>query len=236
MPIEAGKMETTREANWDNYWLKAQGKRQRGLYERLAEFYRCYLIAPLGASMLSRYFPNESGKQYLHAGCGSGGSDQRITLDCPVFHSLDLSFTALTMNKQQVRGTNRRFICGNLFFLPYKSGTIDGIFNFGVMEHFVERDIEKILAEFHRVLKSDGNVILFWPPNFGLSVVTLTSCLWLLNKFRKQSISLYPDEVSRIKSFKWVRGLMTRNNFKVIKTHFGAKDLFTFVVVVAQKA
>ncbi len=236
MPTETDKEVTAQQTGWDDYWLKAQGKRERGLYERIAEFYRNYLIAPLGASMLSRYFINESSKQYLHAGCGSGGSDQRIALDRPVFHSLDLSFAALTMNKQQVRGTNRRFICGNLFSLPYNSGTMDGIFNFGVMEHFIESDIDKILAEFHRVLKPNGKVILFWPPNFGLSVMMLTAFLWLLNKFRNHSLSLYPDEVSRVKSFKWVRELMIRNNFKVLNTHFGPKDLFTFVVVVAQKA
>ena len=222
--------------DWDEYWLKAREKHRRGLYEHIAAFYRRFIIAPMAGLIISRYFVNEPGHDYLHAGCGSGGSDQRINLDRPRFHSLDLSFTALTIHREQPSATHRTFVCGNLFTLPYQSESIDGIFNFGVMEHFVELDIESILSEFRRVLKREGKVILFWPPNFGLSVIVLSSWLWLVNLFRQQPLSLYPDEVSRVRSFRWVRALMAQNGFIVLKTHFGPQDLFTFVVVIAQKA
>lgn len=221
--------------DWDEYWLKAQGTRQPGLYEHVAAFYRRQIISRSAVRLLSRYFANEAGCRYLHAGCGSGGSDERLWLDAATVHALDFSYPALKMYEKQPRPVNRTFVCGDIFSLPYQDDTMDGIFNFGVMEHFVERDLTRSLTEFHRVLKPDGRVVLFWPPNFGLSVMVLTTGLWLINRFRKEPLKLYPDEVSRVKSFAWVRKLMTAHGFKVHKVHFGPADLFTFVIVVAQK-
>ncbi len=221
--------------DWDDYWLRAKGHHRRGLYEVIAQVYRVQIISRSAAVVLSRYFHNAKGCNYLHAGCGSGGSDGRITLDQPRFHYLDLSQLALELSREQSHRLNRWYICGDIFSLPYASDTMDGIFNFGVMEHFSEDEIRKILAQFHRVLKASGRLILFWPPNFGLSVMAISSFLAVVNKFRRDPLKFYPDEISRIKSFRWVRDLMASNNFKVLRTDFGPGDLFTHVIVVAQK-
>ena len=54
---------------------------------------------------------------------------------------------------------------GNIFNLKKsKQKNFDGIYNLGVMEHFLEDDILKILNEFNKVLKINGKIILFWPP------------------------------------------------------------------------
>ncbi len=221
--------------DWDDYWLKAQGKKRHGLYQVIAELYRRQLISRSAARILSRYCVDESNRQYLHAGCGSGGSDQRITWRKPVVHQLDISLPALQLNRSRSMAMDRRFVCGDLFALPYRDGTIDGIFNFGVMEHFTAEDIDRILAECRRVLKPDGRIILFWPPNFGLSVIVLTSFLKVISAFRKQPLVLYPDEISRVKSFRWVRDVMARSRFRALETAFSWRDLFTYVVVVAHK-
>jgi SAM-dependent methyltransferase len=221
---------------WDGYWSRARGTERPGLYERFAECYRRQFISRFGAHMLATYLRNESGRHYLHAGCGSGGSDQRLTFDLPTFHELDYSMVALQMNRERTMAIRRRFLCGDLLALPYRSETIDGIFNFGVMEHFDEEAIGRILAEFRRVLKPDGHLVIFWPPAFGLSVLVLSSWLGIVNRFRREPLRLYPDEVSRLKSFGWVRQLMARHGFRVIRTQFGWRDLFTQVGVVATKA
>lgn len=235
MPTDTGKMALRHETDWDQYWLKAHGKKRSGLYEWCAEFYRAQIISRFGARILARHFPDEPTRHYLHAGCGSGGSDQRIRLTQPRFHVLDFSLAGLQMNRQRAMPIARQFLCGDLFFLPYRANTMDGIFNFGVMEHFDEPSLEKILAEFHRVLKPDGCLLLFWPPRFGLSVMVLSSFLWVVNTFRTHRLTLYPDEVSRVQSFTWVRELLRRNRFQVVNTYFGWRDLFTFVTVVAKR-
>lgn len=221
--------------DWDDYWQRA-GHGHRGVFPLLAAGYRKQIISRFGAWMLSRYFRDESDRQYLHAGCGSGGSDQRMMLNRATFHLLDLSPIGLSLARQHARPAVRRFVCGNLFALPYRDASFDGIYNFGVMEHFTEASIGEILAEFRRVLKRDGRVVLFWPPNFGLSVMVLSAWCWLVNRFRTQPLQFFPDEVSRVPSFRWVRRLMETHGFKTLKVHFTIRDLFTFVVVVAEPA
>ena len=235
-PQTANPRLPVQESNWDDYWSRARGTTRPGVYERIAEFYRRQFISRFGAYLLVPHLRNEAGRHYLHAGCGSGGSDQRLSFDRPTFHEMDYSMVALQMNRERAMAIRRQFLCGDLMALPYRSGTIDGVFNFGVMEHFTEPQIGAILAEFRRVLKSDGRLVLFWPPVFGLSVLALSSWLAAVNRFRRPPLQLYPDEVSRLKSFGWARALLARHGFRVIRMEFGWRDLFTQVGIVAHKA
>ena len=219
--------------DWDRYWANAQRKRP-GLYGRIAEFYRRQLISRAAAVALAAHLPDEPERQYLHAGCGSGGSDQRLRLRQARVHALDCSTLALQLNRARRMPFPSWHVCGDLFRLPYQTGTMDGVFNFGVMEHFEERDIDAMLAEFHRVLTPAGRLVLFWPPAFGLSVMALRLVTGIANVFRTMPLVLHPDEVSLIPSFAWVRALMARNRFRMVETRFGWRDLFTYVVVVGQ--
>lgn len=218
--------------DWDGYWTKAK-QTHAGVYGRIAEFYRRQIISRAAAHILQPQFPDAPGRHYLHAGCGSGGSDQRLKLRHAQVHALDLSVVGLELNRSRQLAFPQWHVCGDLFRLPYRDQTIDGIFNFGVMEHFYAPDLDQILAEYRRVLKPQGRLVLFWPPNFGLSVIALTSFLRLVNAFRNTPLTLYPDEVSRIPSFRWVRTLMERNGLRTLHIRFGWRDLFTYVVVVA---
>ncbi|MBI3011116.1 MAG: glycosyltransferase, partial [Candidatus Omnitrophica bacterium] len=167
----AGMDPTTRQdggMDWDEYWANAK-RRRPGCYDRIAEFYRRHIISRAAAAILAPHLPDEADRRYLHAGCGSGGSDLRLPLRRARVHALDLSVAALALNRSRRLPFSSWYVCGDLFRLPYQSATMDGVFNFGVMEHFDDQDIEAILAECHRVLKPDGRLILFWPPEFGLS-------------------------------------------------------------------
>ena len=221
--------------DWDEYWTNAQ-RRRPGLYDRIAEFYRRQIISRSAAAVLSAHLPDEAGRRYLHAGCGSGGSDQRLVFAHAQVHALDRSVVGLQLNRARRLPFASWHVCGDLFRLPYQAGTMDGMFNFGVMEHFEERDLEAMLAEFHRVLKPGGRLILFWPPAFGLSVLALRLVTGVANRFRRTPLVLHPDEVSLIPSFGWVRALMSRNRFRLVETRFGWRDLFTYVVVVGEPA
>lgn len=221
--------------DWGFYWARAQDRKKWGLYERVAKFYRDQIISRSAARVLRHTFEDSGGRRYLHAGCGSGGSDQRIPFRQAQFHFLDLSPVALELHQRQPMGLRRSYLCGDILRLPYAAASIDGIFNFGVMEHFTEPQIEAILSEFRRVLKSDGQMVLFWPPDFGLSVLALGAFTGVVNRFRKEPLKLHPDEISRIHSFRWVRELMQRNQLRVLGTEFGPRDLFTYVAVIATK-
>jgi len=219
--------------DWDQYWTRA-GDTRHGVYEIIAEFYRRQIISRMAAHVLRRHLPDEVGRHYLHAGCGSGGADQRWQLARAVVHALDRSVIALGLNRSRGLPFTQRHVCGDLFRLPYRSQAMDGIFNFGVMEHFHVPEIEQILVEFRRVLKPGGRLVLFWPPNFGLSVIALAAFVKFVNLFRQVPLKLHPDEVARIPSFSWLRALMQRKHFRVTRILFGWRDLFTYVVVVAE--
>jgi dolichol-phosphate mannosyltransferase len=217
---------------WDAYWTHARAARQ-GPYQVIAEFYRNQIISRAAAPILHQYLPDLPERQYLHAGCGSGGSDQRWALQHATIHALDFSLVALQMNRARRLPFPQVHVGGDLFRLPYRSQSLDGIFNFGVMEHFDEEQIRQILAEFHRVLKPGGRIVIFWPPEFGLSVLALKAFVAAASLVRKATPELHPAEISRVQSFGWVRALLARNRFRVLRVRFDWRDAFTYVVVVA---
>lgn len=223
------------EMDWDLYWARAADPEQQGLYQVIAKFYRDQIISRSAARVLPRYFPDEPGRNYLHAGCGSGGSDQRIPHPQSQFHFVDLSPLAVKLHRRQRMNLRRSYLCGDIFKLPYASESMDGIFNFGVMEHFTEEQLDSILSEFKRVLKPCGRMVLFWPPDFGLSVIALRLFTGTVNRFRRRPLKPHPDEISRIHSFRWLRRLMERNRLKLLRSEFGPGDLFTYVAAITEK-
>ena len=235
MTVQQEKQPAAGAAEWDLYWKKAAEPKRQGLYQVIAKFYRDQIISRSAAAILSKHFADSDGRNYLHAGCGSGGSDQRLPMERARFHFLDISPEALNLHRRQPMGLKRSYACGDIFRLPYASGSLDGLFNFGVMEHFTEPQISAILSEFRRVLKPDGRMVLFWPPDFGLSVLALGAFTGVANRFRKQPLKLHPDEVSRIHSFRWLRDRMRRDRLRLLRAEFGPGDLFTYVAVVAEK-
>jgi hypothetical protein len=50
-----------------------------------------------------------------------------------------------------------------------------------------------------------------------------------------KKITLYPQEITRLRSEKEARQFFKTSGFKVIKYYFGIRDLFTYSVIVAQK-
>ena len=103
------------------------------------------------------------------------------------------------------------------------------------MEHFYEPEITRIFQALSRVVKPNGTCLIFWPPKYGLSVITLTSFLFFANLFRKTPLVLYPDEVSRFSSKGWAQRLLAPAGLAVRQAHFGPRDAFTYVIMMAQK-
>ena len=91
---------------------------------------------------------------------------------------LDISVNALRLYRKVNRGHGRA-LHGSIFEIPLPDGAVDGVYNLGVMEHFTEDEIGRILREFHRVLRRRGRVLVFWPPEFGLSVLFFKGLGWV---------------------------------------------------------
>ena len=79
------------------------------------------------------------------------------------------------------------------------------------------------------------SIAIFWPPEFGLSVSVLKLVHFLFKLAGRKDVQLHPAEISRIKNKKQVEKLFRQCGFNVIEYHFGLGDLFTQVVIIAEK-
>lgn len=220
------------EQGWDGYWQNRKASSGGMLYDAIAAFYRKFIIRPSLNSFVRTYF--QPGAQVLHAGCGSGQVDVDIR-DYVSITGLDLSVNALNFY-QRTNQDRCKVLHGSIFDIPLASGTVDGIYNLGVMEHFTPDEITKIMSEFHRVLKPHGRMVIFWPPEFGASVIFLKGVKWTLeNVFGKKNVKIHPDEITRVQSKKSVVELFEASGFKVLQYYFGPKDLFTYSVIAVEK-
>jgi predicted SAM-dependent methyltransferase len=132
---------------------------------------------------------------------------------------------------------NAETLHGSIFEIPLPDGAVDGVYNLGVMEHFTEDEIRRILGEFRRVLRADGRVLVFWPPEFGLSVLFFKGLVWIFRHvLRKPDVKFHPGEITRVRSRRHVTELFESAGFDVIRYSFGPRDLFTYAVVAAQKS
>jgi dolichol-phosphate mannosyltransferase len=221
----------TDDQGWDDYW-KAHKNAGGLLYDVVAAFYRKVIIKRTLNHFVRRNFAQ--GAEVLHAGCGSGQVDADISRHVRIT-GLDISVNALNLYARTTEG-RCAILHGSIFKIPLADGSMDGIYNLGVMEHFTEEEIDRILGEFRRVLRDDGRVVIFWPPEFGASVMFLKGVKWTLEHVAgRRNVKLHPDEITRVQSRRHAAAIFERNGFRVARYYFGPRDLFTHSIIVAQK-
>ncbi len=218
------------EHEWDYYW-EIKKKKSNALYDNIAVFYRKCIIKRTLNCFIKKTF--KSGAVLLHAGCGGGQVDTDVVRYAKVT-ALDISQLAID-RYQKLNGSFAQTVRGSIFEIPLPDNSMDGVYNLGVMEHFSEEDIGHILKEFYRILKPQGKVLLFWPPEFGLSVIFLKGVLFILNGVLKKNIKLHPDEITRILSKKHASRMLKNSNFELKEYYFGVKDAFTYVILTAER-
>lgn len=215
---------------WDEYWQK-RSRTGGAVYDLIATLYRKTFIKPNLERFLYRHF--EAGSRLLHAGCGSGQVDSDVVKRFDVV-ALDISLPALRIYQSQTRG-RAKILHGSVFEIPLPDASVDGIYNLGVMEHFTEEELARVFAEFKRVLRPAGRIVMFWPPEFGLSVQVFKVAHFVLNRVLKKNVKLHPDEVCRIRSRDHARELLERSGLLLREYDFGPLDLFIQCVVVGER-
>ncbi len=215
---------------WEEYWESKLFDTNK-YYNIAASFYRKYIIRECLNFFIKKF--NTKDAFLLHAGCGSGEVDKEIVREFKVV-ALDISPTALRIyNKNNKRVY--RTVSGNILDLPFDEEVFDCIYNLGVMEHFTEDQIIHILGEFKRVLKKDGKIILFWPPEYGLSVIFFKVLFFFTVKVFHKKLFLFPQEITRLKSKHHAKKLVEKAHLNLAVYYFGIMDIFTHVVLVLKK-
>jgi len=216
--------------NWDVYWNES-GETGNPVYEVIAGVYRRFFIKRNLEKIIRKEFAPHS--SLLHAGCGSGQVDIKLQKEMKIT-ALDISKGALSLysknNKHAVA-----LVHGSIFNLPFADSTFDGIYNLGVMEHFSEQEINQILNEFHRVLKPNGKLLLFWPHARATSVLILKLCHGFLRSILGSKKQLHPPEVSLMQSRRHASRIFASNRFRINSYDFGSSDLWIQSVLVGSK-
>lgn len=216
---------------WDAYWERGRDS-GRSLYNFIAAFYRKVLIRPTFNTYIRSTF--HQGEKVLHAGCGSGQVDKDICHYLAIT-GMDISVPALNLYRKATRDQTC-ILHGSLFAIPAEAGEYDGIYNLGVMEHFSREEIDHILREFYRILRPNGRLVIFWPPEFGLSVIFFKVLNWFCHKvLGKTNLKFHPDEITRIESRSHAEQIFEQNGFTVTSFNFGYQDAFTHAVIIARK-
>lgn len=215
---------------WDSYW-DTKVRPSAIVYETIARLYRTGVIK----RQLERFiFMNfRDGSRLLHAGCGSGQVDTGLQTRMKIT-AVDISPSAL----REYQRNNPAAVAirhASILDLPFQPGIFDGIYNLGVVEHFSRAEIGVILAEFRRVLKPGGRLVIFWPHARATSVAVLNTAHWVLNDVLRKPARLHPAEVSLLRSRDWVEALIGDAGFRMADYSFGPRDFFVQAVVVAEK-
>ena len=177
--------------NWDEYWEKKK-RATSVVYDIIAAIYRNLIIKPQLNRFIRKHFAK--GSQLLHAGCGSGQVDSQIQREMLITEA-DISAAALTMCRRHNHWVHQ-VIQTDIMDLPFPDGSFDGAYNLGVMEHFTEEEIRKVLLQLHRVIKPHGKMVIFWPHARATSVLVLNWVHWVLNHILRQNVRLHPAEIS----------------------------------------
>ena len=120
------------------------------------------------AEFLEETLRPKPGRRILDVGCGIGTADAslaRLRMSQLRLVGVDLSLEHVTIALDAARGMNARvgYACADACRLPFGAGVFDSTFCVAVLQHI--RDIGQALAEFARVTRPGGRILVVEPDN-----------------------------------------------------------------------
>ena len=225
----AGTREKPEFNDWTKHWDRAN---QELFSQRFFSVYRKAVFARSVAWFIDRYFP--AAGVFVEAGSGTaetsmridkkGGARLLVAADIipPVLRHCDPNMDV------KVGADN--------FQLPFADGSIDGLWNVGVMEHFTHDLIDRMIGEFHRVLAPGAPILLFWPATDSLPQKGLRLVEKVINRRGdRPRFQFHPDEISKLRSSEEGREVLRRNGFAAVAVDAGLRTLMAFKTVVGRK-
>jgi 2-polyprenyl-3-methyl-5-hydroxy-6-metoxy-1,4-benzoquinol methylase len=122
-----------------------------------------------------RFLHPQSHETILDAGCGTGDLAAQIAPHCRTIHAIDIAGNALNPAHRAI--ANLQFAKMNAETLAFADGSFDQIVCVETLEHLLAPD--RALAEFSRILKPAGRLILTYPTVNRTIVQTIQTALRL---------------------------------------------------------
>jgi len=213
---------------WDRHWAALSEK--KSLFGRVASLVRTALLSRAVRAFADEHFAKDG--IFVEAGCGTAESSTRIDPRGRTLVAMDISRLALRAARRVP--VFNGLLQGDLFRLPFRDGTVAGLWNLGVMEHFPTEEGRALLREFARVLRPGGVALLFWPPEFGSSRLVLAP-IEALRSRAGAPFRFFPDEVNRLRSRAHGIAMLEGTGLEPVVLSLSARALFIHLVVVARK-
>jgi ubiquinone/menaquinone biosynthesis C-methylase UbiE len=157
---------------WDKFW---KDKIVSGKFSELDYWFQVKVYRRMHNHFLS-ILGDLSGKKILEVGCGSGYASLLLSQTDAFCALMDSSEWALkySENLLQKIGVNKNkinYVLGNAEKIPFEDNSFDVVHNCGVLEHYNNEQIKRILSEMKRVTKRGGQVIVVLPNLLSLEII-----------------------------------------------------------------
>lgn len=105
-------------------------------------------------------FDEFKGKRVLEVGCGSGIDTAEFARNGAIVTAIDLTKEGVELTKKLLNenGLAAKVMQADATNLPFEDKSFDCVYSYGVLHHIPE--LEKALAEIHRVLKPGGKLMV----------------------------------------------------------------------------
>ena len=127
--------------DWDKFWHAA--KDDENLLGRFLSFYRSQVIARAVNYYINKFFEPDG----VFIECGAGTSETTLKTKKEQRKFVALDYSEFILKKTITNPKIDDCINADIFSLPIKDNSADGIWNVGVMEHFTTEQIERILRQ-----------------------------------------------------------------------------------------
>ncbi len=148
--------------------------------------------------------PTKNGK-YLDIGCGTGNYTNEFQKNGFDFIGIDPS--EVMLEKAKTRNNNVDWKIGSAERTELPRNFVDGIIASLTIHHWT--DLENGFSELHRVLKSNGKIVIF------TSTPKQMNGYWLNHYFPK----MLSDSIAQMPTLEHVKKAMRNNGIEVLKTY-----------------
>ncbi|MCW5960578.1 MAG: class I SAM-dependent methyltransferase [Pyrinomonadaceae bacterium] len=213
---------------WGEHW---DSDNQTSVSQRFFSFYRKAVFARTVSYFTNKYFSKKG--NFVEAGCGTAETSMRINK-----LGGDRTLIAADIVQPILKNCHPVMdekLCCDIFSIPLKDDSIEGIWNVGVMEHFTQENNDRILSEFYRILKPGHRIILLIPGTDSPPQKILRVFEKIINFKNGGEFRFHPPEISQMWSKTAARELLERNGFKLHRYDPGWRSLFAFKTLVGIK-
>lgn len=159
---------------WDRFWKDKISSKE---FSELDYWFQKKVYARMHNYFLS-ILGDVNGKKILEAGCGSGYANILLLQEGACCTLMDSSELALEYSKNLFKkiGVDKNknkieYTLGNVEKIPFDDNSFDIVHNCGVVEHYDDKEIKKILFEMKRITRKGGQIIVVVPNLLSLEII-----------------------------------------------------------------